>query len=267
MTPPTHDHGNERRLTLHFPPLKVRAGKSSSVDMPLVATFGLCSDEWLRPEHLVMADESSARGFEVVTLSVRHNGFEGHEVVLPMTPEESCAPPSVIYRLESREVPPCASSIFLKVKNLTDKTLIFSAGMTLRTVATRNHYPAPFRPIGEEEPRTPLFTLPREEQPGHRRPIKDGLAHILIILKSLRQEYAALKEIAEETAQAEADGETADGLYPARVFAKPDPLWKIIRQTLRQGAEVAAFPVRAASLLSNRSLDDLKQLLSKKKGS
>lgn len=261
MTPPITDPDNERRLELHFPPLTAGGGQSVSTSLPLAITPGLASDEWLRPEYLVLLDAATASAFHVVALSLRHSEFNGYEVVLPMQLEQKdLGETGVTYRVEASEAPPSQAFIYLTVRNLTDEEQTFRGAMTLVAVRGGIRPAAPFTPISSPEPKT------RKSAPSFWVSFNDNLRDAFTImiqgLKGVRQEYIALKNTCEEVQAAKSYLDQQGGLYPSFEAPQPETFSQIISQAVREGLSLATFPLRVGSMMAGKGIEDLRGLLS-----
>lgn len=255
---------NERRLELHFPPLIVGGDKIVSTQIPLVATRDLASDEWLRPEYLVLHGEVSATCFQITTLSLRHSEFEGHEIVLPMHPQQQdLGETGVTFLLEASEAPPSSAYVFLEVRNRTGQELTFRGSMTLIAVRGTRRPSAPFTPIPPAEPDIRESTPPKS--PSWNERLSESFAIMIHGLRELRQEYVSLKKTYEELDAAKSYLEQDAEFYPPLKTAQPESIKQIIAQSFREGLGLASFPLRLGSMMADKGFADLKDLLEGRK--
>jgi hypothetical protein len=266
MTPPIENPDNERRLELHFPDHVVDGGATLLTSLPLGAAHGLRSDEWLRPEYLILHDDVSVKAFQVATLSIRHQDFEGHEIVLPMQlmpGEPGVERPGAIYQLTGSECPPTAH-VFLAAHNMTKEEQTFRGSLTLIAVRGGRRSSAPFTPIPS------LFadyqeTTPSNEPASFNERLMDKVAAVFNAVIRARRGYLDLKKDYEAMLEAKKASEQFGVLYPNLEETKQESIKGIIAQSLREGLSLASFPLRVGSMVAGKGLEDLKNLLSGKR--
>jgi hypothetical protein len=175
-------------------------------------------------------------------------------------------------RLEAREAPPSETFVFLTVHNVTDEEQTFHGAMTLIAVRGGIRPSAPFTPISSEDPVEDVrgcgddeTTAPRSKSSSWNERLAVAFSVMIQGLRSVRQEYVALKNAYDETRISKSYEDNHGAFYPTSDEPPTDSFKQIISLAIRDGLELATFPTRVGSILASKGIDDLKNLLSGKR--